>query len=306
MKSCEEFIRSCRDGELKKILSVFTCGEVAEESDVAALFPPRPRDSHKGSYGSACVVAGSEKYLGASALSVSAALRTGCGYVYAVVPEGMKYVLAAEYPQCIFCGRPYAGADATAAGMGMTCDERTYAQICGLLKSYKGKLIIDADGLNALAAFGKQPLKDTAAQVLVTPHVGEMARLCGASVPDVKNDPAGAAAQFAREFNVTVHLKSAVSVTCFRDGEEIRNILSVRGASSLAKAGSGDMLSGLICGNAARGLSLAEAAVCSQYVLGVSAELCSESMTDYAVTAVDIIKNIPAALKRLTEGGRRC
>lgn len=306
MRRCIDYARDCGDGELKNILSVMTDGDIAEERDIAALYPPRPRDSHKGSYGSACIVAGSEKYLGASALSMSAALRTGCGYIYAVVPANLKYALAVEYPQCIYCDEPDFNATAIAIGMGVCCNERTYAQVCSLLENYGGKLILDADGINSLARFGTQPLKHAKAQVLITPHIGEMARLCKLTIADVQGDPIGVAADFAREYGVTVHLKSAVSVTC-GGGESVigangfKKVLTVRGTSALAKAGSGDMLSGLICGNAARGLSLFDAAVCSQYVMGVSAELCSAAMTDYAVTAKEVIKNIPNALKRLTQ-----
>ncbi len=303
MQRCVDYARASDDGELKKILSAYADGEVADTSFVASHFPPRPRDSHKGSFGTACIIAGSERYLGASALSVAAALRTGCGYVYAVVPATFKYALAVRYPQSIYCEEPLINADAIAVGMGLCCNERTYAQVCNLLENYQGKLIIDADGLNSLARYGTQVLKNTGAEVLITPHVGEMARLCNLTVSEVQNDPVGVACSFAEEYGVSVHLKSAVSVTCSvsKDGGR-QAIINVRGTSALAKAGSGDMLSGLICGNAARGLSLAEAAACSQFLLGASAEICSESMTDYAVTADDIIKNIPFALKRLTDG----
>lgn len=303
MRRCLDYARALKDGELIKILSAMLDGEVAEEGDIAAFFPPRPRNTHKGSYGSACLVAGSEKYPGACALSIAAALRSGCGYVYAAVPQSFKYALAAVYPQCIYRDEPFIEASAIAFGMGKGCDERTYAQLCELLKNYKGKLIIDADGLNALSVYGVQALNDTCAEVLLTPHVGEMARLCKLTAEEVLKDPVGTAYGFAEKYNVTVHLKSAFSVTCGSGGKKV---ISVRGTTALAKAGSGDMLSGFICGSAARGLSLFDAAVCAQYVIGAAAELCSQAMTDYAVTAEEIIKNIPNVLKRLTECGKPC
>lgn len=307
MQRVIDYSRTLKDGELKRILSAYTDGEIADNEYVAAHFPPRPRDSHKGTFGTACIIAGSEQYLGASALSVGSALRSGCGYIYAVVPQTFKHALAARYPQAIYCDKPLLKADAIAVGMGLCCNERTYAQVCTLLENYKGKLIIDADGLNSLARYGVKVLKNTGAEVLITPHIGEMARLCNLTVEKVQSDPVKVAEDFAEEYGVTVHLKSAVSVTCAagREGAN-KTIINVRGTSALAKAGSGDILSGLICGNAARGLSLSDSAVCSQYLLGVSAEICSESMTDYAVTADEIIKNIPFALKRLTDGEGKC
>lgn len=268
-----------------------------QEQDIKQFFRNRKRNTHKGSYGTACVVAGSSQYLGASALSVSTALKSGCGYVYAVVPNEIKCQLAAIYPQCIYSDTPNLSADAIAIGMGLGCNEKTYNLVCNLLKDYSGKLIIDADGLNSLAKFGMQVLKQTKAKVLLTPHVGEMSRLCGLSKAEVIADPIAVAKRLAKDYGVTVHLKSAVCVTS--DGE--RTVITSRGSSALAKAGSGDMLSGLICGNAARGLSLADAAVCSQYILGCSAEICSQKYSDYATTANEIVENISFAIKRLTD-----
>ncbi|MGN1373018.1 MAG: NAD(P)H-hydrate dehydratase [Candidatus Coproplasma sp.] len=270
---------------------------LVQEPYIKLFFRSRRRNTHKGSYGTACVVAGSSEYLGASALAVSTALKSGCGYVYAVVPQELKCVLAVKYPQCIYSDTPNLNADAIAIGMGLGCNESTYEKVCDLLKKYKGKLIIDADGLNSLAKYGMQPLKETGAQVLITPHVGEMARLCGMTKQEVVADPIGTAQRFAKEYNVTVHLKSAVCVTS--DGEQ--SIITHRGSTALAKAGSGDMLAGLISGNAARGLSLLDAAVCSQYILGGAAELSSQKYSDYATTAKELQENISFFVKRLTD-----
>ncbi|MDE7162709.1 MAG: NAD(P)H-hydrate dehydratase [Clostridia bacterium] len=273
-----------------------SCAKAVEDEDVATFYKPRKRNTNKGDYGSACLVAGSEEYLGAAGLSISSALRSGCGYVHAVVPEKLKYSLAAAYPQCIYSAVPDLQADAIAIGMGVGCTQDSYNLLCALLKSYKGKLIIDGDGLNLLAKYGKDILPESKAEILLTPHIGEMARLCGVEKQAVLNDPFGVAKKFAAEYNVTVHLKNAVSITT--NGKI--STLSVRGTSALAKAGSGDLLAGLICGNAARGLSVFDAAVCSQYVLGCAAEVCSEEMYDGAVTAADLVNNLHVAIKRLT------
>ncbi len=267
-----------------------------EDGDIAAFYGARRRNTHKGDYGSACIVAGSGEYLGAPVLSVSSALRSGCGYVYAVVPSQLKTALATAYPQCILRDTAHLQASAIAVGMGMGCTRETYAAVCSLLNSYAGKLIIDADGLNALAKYGKDALKQTRAKVLITPHIGEMSRLCGLSKQEILANPVAVAQNFAKEYNITVHLKNAVSVTS--DGKTAT--LTVRGTSALAKAGSGDLLSGLLCGNAARGLNLYDAAVCSQYVLGMSAEICSEEGYDGCVTSADLINNLHTAINRLT------
>ncbi|MGN0805082.1 MAG: NAD(P)H-hydrate dehydratase [Candidatus Coproplasma sp.] len=268
-----------------------------QQQDVKQFYRNRRRNTHKGSYGRACIIAGSEEYLGAPFLSVGTAMRSGCGYVLATVPHCIKSALVSAYPQCICLDDEDYSASAIAVGMGLGCNQNTYERVCNLLKNYKGKLIIDADGLNSLAKYGLQPLKETRAQVLLTPHVGEMARLCAITSQKVSADPIGVAKRFAKEYGVTVHLKSAVCITCDKEN----CVITHRGSTALAKAGSGDMLAGLICGNASRGLSLFYSAVCSQYVLGLSAEIASMELTDYAVTAEDILKNISVAYKRLTD-----
>ena len=133
--------------------------------------------------------------------------------------------------------------------------------------------------------------------MLITPHVKEFARISGYTLKNLAIKPVELAQKFAQEYNVTVHLKNAVSITC--DGEHC--VLSLYGNSALAKAGSGDMLSGLICGGAARGLDLIQAAVCAKYVLGKTAEICAEEYGEYCVTAADIINNLHLSVKRLTQ-----
>ena len=134
--------------------------------------------------------------------------------------------------------------------------------------------------------------------MLVTPHVREFSRLTGKSVRAVLNDPIGCARAFANEYRAVVLLKSAVSV--ITDGEKV--MLNLRGSTAMAKGGSGDMLTGLICGTAARGEDLFDAAVCSSYVLGAAAEIASAVNTDYCATAEDIISGLPQAVKNIIQG----
>ncbi len=273
------------------------CASAYDEEDVAALFPARKHNTNKGSYGTACLVAGSENFPGAAALSVAAALKSGCGYVCANVAESLKMSMFPVYPQAIYSSEVDLNAESIAIGMGCGNTKETYDKICYLLENYSGKLIIDADGINALAQFGKAVLKTAKCKVLITPHVKEFARLSGYALKNITANPLELAKKFAKEYNVIVHLKNAVSVTS--DGE--RCILSLHGNSALAKAGSGDMLSGLICGGAARGLDLIQAAVSAQYILGTTAEICSEELAEYCVTASDIINNLHLSVKRLTQ-----
>ena len=127
--------------------------------DIAEFYPVRPRNSHKGTFGSANIIAGSDSYAGAAALSVSAALKSGCGYVKLTTAPEVKNALVAHYPQTIFLRTPDLTSNAIAVGMGCVATKELYETVKNLLENYNGTLIIDADGLNALSKFGKDILK---------------------------------------------------------------------------------------------------------------------------------------------------
>lgn len=269
---------------------------VYEDADIKQFYPPRPRNSHKGTYGTANICAGSEKYMGAAALSAEGALRSGCGYVKLTTCNAVKNALVAAYPQVIYLDEPDLKAQAIAIGMGGGRTEELYKCVCRLIKNYTGKLIIDADAINVLADFGKDILKSAACDILITPHVREFSRISGMDESEIIASPISCAQQFAKEHKITVLLKNAVSA--ITDGD--RAVLNERGSTALAKGGSGDILSGLIAGTAARGLNLFDAAICSAYTLGAAAEECSRLYTDYCATANDLLKILPKTVKRLT------
>lgn len=271
------------------------CAVSFEDCDVAKLFPPKNRNSNKGTFGSACLVAGSKKYPGAAALCIAGALRSGCGYVKSCVPEQLKYPLAANFPQAVYLESPDFESTAMAVGCGLGCGIETYELVSNILKNYRGKLILDADGLNALARYGVDVLKDAACRVIVTPHIKEFSRISGLSAEEVLSDPVGHACQFSQKYHVDVLLKSTMSV--ITDGKNV--IINTKGCPALAKGGSGDMLAGLLCGTAARGLDLLKSAVCSTYLLGRAAEIASLCYTEYCVTALDIANKLPQALKEI-------
>lgn len=270
---------------------------IFENSDISILYPKRKRNSNKGTYGTAQLVAGSKIYKGAAALSLQTALQSGCGYVKLCAPAEVADVLAPRFPQVIYNSEPDQTADCIAVGMGCSVSEELYELIKGLLQTYGGTLLIDADGLNSLARYGVGVLKSKKNRtVILTPHIKEFSRLTGKKVQYILQNPIKTAEEFASEYGVTLLLKSSSSV--LSDGA--RTAILHRGNSALAKGGSGDMLSGLAAGNVARGLSAFEAVACASYVVGVSAELSSRQKTEYCVTAKDIIKNLHVAVKCLT------
>lgn len=270
--------------------------EILENGQIKKFYPARARNSHKGTYGSATIVAGSKKYPGAAVLSLKGALRSGCGYVKLASCEYVKNLLAVKLPQVIYLDGPDLSSDAIAIGMGMGATVETYEQVKSLLKNYGGSLIIDADGLNALSQFGIDILKEKNCKVILTPHLKEFSRLTKLSVNDILKDPIDVVRKFSENYGVTLLLKGAASIICEGD----RVALNIRGTTALSKGGSGDILSGFICGCLARGLAPFEAASCAAYTLGVAAEIASNEKTDYCATADDIIKNLHFSVKRLT------
>ncbi len=261
------------------------------------FFPERQKNSNKGTFGSACLCVGSEKYAGAAVLSLEGALRSGCGYVKLSSCNNLKYALVTKYPSVIYIQEPDLGADAVVIGCGRGVGPELYSEVKFFLANYKKTLVLDADALNSLAKFGVEILKNKSCAVIVTPHVREFSRLIGSDVERVASDPLNLSRDFAKEYGVTVVLKSASTI--ITDGE--RTVLSVRGTTALAKGGSGDILAGFLCGTLARGLNSFDASVCAVTALGVAAEIASEQKTDYCATAYDIINNLHYSVKYLTE-----
>lgn len=286
------------------------CALIPEGRDIAALFPPRRRNTHKGTYGKASVIAGSRLYTGAALLSASAALRGGAGYTELCVPEGLFGVYAGRLPEAIltclkgedsfvFCEadmEKVCKSQSIAFGMGVGVSQEIYKMILWLLKNYEGTLILDADALNTLARYGVQALGgERRCEVILTPHAREFSRLSGLPVSQVLADGLACARAFSEKYSVTVLLKNAVSAVCGGG----QTYLNVRGSACQAKGGSGDVLSGLIASVAAQGRPAAQSALAGAYLCGAAAELCEAELGAYSVTAGDVIGKIPQAIRAL-------
>lgn len=280
--------------------------------DVAKFFPKRDRNVNKGCFGKTCVIGGSKNFSGSAVLSYDAlaSLKTGNGYAYVAVPELMFNSLVGRNPECILSAMPDDGEnltfdaekygrllnmDSIAFGMGIGVTEEVYKILKFLLTEYKGRLLIDADGINVLAAYGKDILKDATCEVVITPHIGEFARLVGENKESVLDNPVKAAKEFAKAYNVVVALKSAT--TMITDGEEL--YLNTTGTSGMAKAGSGDVLSGFVAGLLARENPVLDCVTAGCYLFGKAGEIASLEQNDYTVTASDLISALPKAINAL-------
>ena len=275
--------------------------EVWEDNDIKAFFPKRPSNVHKGTFGKACIVSYGAR-VGASMLSASACLRSGAGYTTLRVPEGLRVQVATALPSCIVesfqtLDEGMLTSDALALGMGSGVSEALYSLIKELLHDYHGTLLLDADALHALAKFGLKPLENKSCKVILTPHPKEFSRLCNRSVEDVLKDAVSLAKKFAAQYGVTLVLKN--NQTVITDGE--RTVINTTGSPALAKCGSGDVLSGLLVGTCARGLSAFDAACVSCYVFGRAGEIAEQEFGQYAPTSSDVISLLSRTIKSFEE-----
>ena len=277
-----------------------------DSRDAKKCFEKPNRNVHKGNFGKACVIGGSGDYSGSIILSANSltALKSGVGYTYLCVPKSLFDAYVGKNPECIlltfdedvkgslekvlFC-------DSIAVGMGMGAKEQTYKIVCYLLENYTGTLIIDADALNALSKFGKDVLRNKKCNVILTPHVGEFGRLCGKDKDYLSDNLIDEAINFAKQYSVKLVVKSAVSI--ITDGEDV--YLNTTGCSGMAKAGSGDVLSGLIAGVTARCSGEMESLLSALYVFGKAGEKAQELGCEFTVTASEIIAQFPSVIKNL-------
>ena len=274
------------------------------KDEVKKLLPKRKRESNKGDYGRTVIVGGSKRYGGAAYLSALAALRSGVGYTTLCVPEGLQAGYFLRLPEALL--ETVSGEDelrfhqaefkklcvydSIAYGMGLGMSEDVAMGVEYLLEKYQGKLILDADGINSLQLLEKERLdelfKNKKCDVIITPHVKEFSRITGKSVEEILENPLKHATDFASEKQITVLLKGHVSV--ITDGR--KTLINERGCSGQAKGGSGDVLSGVIAGVAAQGVSLFEAGASAAYLVGNAAEIGAKEWSDYSLLPRDVVE----------------
>ena len=247
---------------------------------------PRPRDAHKGTFGSVLAVAGSASYRGAAALAVEGALRTGAGIVTLASVEPVLAAVAARLPEAGAEGgispqnidrirRQKASVLLVGPGLGYTAQSaaraaETRALVKTLLPGFSGSAVLDADGLNAAAdLLQTEKILHPQGELILTPHPGEMARLTGRSAAEINADREGMALRYAKVWNAVVVLKGARTVIAGPDG---RCAVNPTGNPGLSRGGSGDVLAGMTSALLACGLPAFEAAACAVYLHGAAAD----------------------------------
>lgn len=264
---------------------------------VKSNLPQISLDAHKYSRGYAFIFAGSYLMAGAATLAGKAALKSGAGIVRLIVPERIYPICAASFPEAVYSlmedDVDISRADAVAFGCGAGQGELAENTLLKLLKECEKPLLIDADGINLLSKH-IDVLKHKKCPVVLTPHIGEMARLTGKSAEYISENRVEAAVDFAKEYGVTLLLKGRDTVIASYDGGFKIN---PTGTPALATAGSGDVLTGIITSFMAQGAKPFDAAVMGAYIHGLSGEIAENKLTGRCVIASDIIEYLKDAFK---------
>lgn len=269
--------------------------DVLEDTDARALLPSRPKDGHKGTFGHVLCVAGSEGMAGAAALCARAAQRAGAGLVTVACPFPVLTTVQAQAPCAVArvvsdgamlsmdASEPLLalleGKGALAIGPGLGREEGVWQAIEPLVRSDVPK-VIDADALYLLARYGG----GVGANTVLTPHPGEMARLCGAAAADVAASPVEYAQQLAADMGACVLLKGATTVIA--QGEDVA--MNITGCDGMATGGSGDVLTGVIASLMAQGMAAMDASRVGAYYHGRAGEVAQAVLGARAVTAMDV------------------
>ncbi len=293
--------------------------QVLNKDLILNLLPKRAQNSHKGTFGHVLNIAGSTHYPGAAYLSSISALRVGAGHCmlasctdvidniasntcditfldlgqsnYGTIPkDAIKFVSGA------------ANYNVVSIGPGLNQTGGVSEFVCAFFKKNKDSytpIVIDADAINILAlkAMFELPMNS-----IITPHPMELSRLLGVDIKELQKNRARYAYQASKELDCIVLLKGHQSVIAIPSG---KIFINQTGNSALAKAGSGDVLTGMIAGFAAQGASLEAAACLGVYLHGLAGELASKTLSEYGVLASDLLRYIPLAFKSVlnsTEG----
>lgn len=286
--------------------------ELVSGEEVARLLPRRSPDAHKGQTGHTLVVAGSKGKTGAAAMTAMSAMRMGAGLVTLAVGHSLNAVLEPMVVEVMTLPLPdkndevvmpdavdlilqnAQGKQTIALGPGLGGGEAAARMVAALVEGSGLPMVIDADGLNHLVD-RTDLLKHRSAPTIITPHPGEMARLCEVSTTVIQQDRIGWARRLAGQLGIIVVLKGARTVVAEPDG---RVWLNPTGNSGMAGGGMGDVLTGAVAGLLAQGCGPAEAARAAVYCHGLAADILAEE-APRGYLATEIMDMLPTAVERV-------
>jgi NAD(P)H-hydrate epimerase len=292
---------------------------LVQRSEAFSLIPKRTAYSHKGSYGHVLLVAGSRGKTGAALMAARACLRTGAGLVTIGIPETLINAFQSRVTEEMILPLPDKGdgtlalksagrileftnkkATVLAIGPGLSVDSEISKVVCSLIGKSGVPIVIDADAINAITG-ETSLLKKSRSPIILTPHPGEMARLLKQKSELrtlLEQDRISTAVSFAKRTKTYLVLKGVPTVTAAPDGEAYINST---GNPGMAKAGTGDVLTGMIAALLAQGLSPRDASVLGVYMHGHIGDVMAEKRGKHSLMASDIIAAIPSVFKSIVK-----
>ncbi len=276
-------------------------------------FPKRLASAHKGDFGHVLVIAGSASYTGAAYLTSQAAMRAGSGLVTLAIARSLYSVMAVKLTEVMV--RPFfetrdfslsllaekdiiafsEKCDVMAIGPGISQNKETQNLVRNLIAKVTKPIVLDADGINALAGH-TDILKNAKIPIVLTPHPGEMSRLTGKDIAEIEKDRKGIALNFATEYNTVLVLKGHNTVVAGPKGDFYIN---KTGNAGMASGGVGDILTGVIAGFIGQKVEPFYAAVAGAYFHGLAGDLAAKEKGQLGLIATDLLNKLPEALKAL-------
>ncbi len=286
--------------------------QITDEKEVGEMFPLRSASANKGDFGHLLCVCGSYNMPGAAVMCTKSAVGSGAGKVTLAFPdkaycavtahmfENMFLPLASDENGMFSSGaqvpliRALSGKTAVLIGCGLGRSSAVKELVYSVVRACTAPLIIDADGINAVAA-NIDILKERKGITVLTPHLGEFAGLTGLSVTEIEKNKYKYAADFAEQYGVILVLKGRGTLIACKDEPLYVN---PTGNAGLAQGGTGDVLAGLLAGFTAQGFDPVEAAVAAVYIHGEAGDICAEKYSQMGMTPNHLINSFPDALKK--------
>ncbi|MFC1538285.1 NAD(P)H-hydrate dehydratase [Candidatus Latescibacterota bacterium] len=291
--------------------AVESAGYTLTSTEAAQLIPKRSYNAHKGSAGKLFLLAGSVGMTGAAVLSSMSAMRSGVGMVTVGCPESLNDILEIKLTEVMTRPLPevrrkrclslralglirkaVVNADVVSVGPGLGTYVETSELIRRFISKYEGRVVLDADGINAFQG-NIETLKTAPANIVLTPHYGELSRLIDMTIEEIAAEPSEAVKKASKLTGKIILLKGSPTVIANPQGEIWIN---GTGNEGMATAGMGDVLTGIISGFAAQGLDLFESAILGAYIHGMAGDYAVDEKGIHGMTAGDVLKRIPQTI----------
>lgn len=289
--------------------------ETTTRNTARAAFTKRKTSSNKGTFGTLLAICGSYGMAGAAQLAVRGAYTCGVGLVKAAVTRSVYALNSPVFPETVYIplsenrsGRISGdnidllieqanSSRAVLLGCGLGVDDDTRKIVSAIITRSEVPVVLDADALNIVAE-NPEILNRAKSRIIITPHPGEMARLCGISVERVQQNRKGCAEFFSEKYNVITVLKGAYTVIASDNG---KSLVNTNGNPGMARGGSGDVLAGIISGLLTQGASPFDAACAGVYIHGGAGDICRDRVGEYSMLASDLINSVPEFIKKILE-----